>query len=317
MRVSTNQMFYSGTSNILNGQGDLYKTQNQLSTGRRILSPRDNPVDSTVALMTTQSKEVNATFMKNQEMAGETLSAMENQLGQATDLLQNILSRSIQGGNSSYNPQQKQAIAEELKRNLESLIDVANARDGEGNYLFAGNVTNAKPFAVTGSGGNYSLGGTTLVTYSGDDGTRTLQVGPSQDIATSESGQQVFMRITNASGDVQGRSIFDAVKNMIDNLDSSSGVTPAPSYDQALGDLHAALDHVSRIRASVGASLNQLEALNTASGDMSVQYESRLAKVEGLDYAEAISRLSQQQMQLQAAQQSFAKTSQLSLFNQI
>ena len=112
MRVSTNQMFYSGTSNILNGQGDLYKTQNQLSTGRRILSPRDNPVDSTVALMTTQSKEVNATFMKNQEMAGETLSAMENQLGQATDLLQNILSRSIQGGNSSYNPQQKQAIAE-------------------------------------------------------------------------------------------------------------------------------------------------------------------------------------------------------------
>ena len=102
---------------------------------------------------------------------------------------------------------------------------------------------------------------------------------------------------------------------MIDTLDSSSGVTPAPSYDQALNDLHASLDHVSRIRATVGSRMNQVDSLNSAGGDLAVQYETQLANLQGLDYAEAISRLNQQQMQLQAAQQSFAKTSQLSLFN--
>lgn len=317
MRISTNQMYYAGTTNIINGQSDIYKTQNQLSTGRKILTPRDNPVDSTLALMTTQSKEVNATFLKNQGMAADHLGDLDTQLGLASDLLQDVLSRSIQGGNSSYSPTQKQAIAEELKRRLESLVDIANARDGSGDYMFAGNTTNSKPFSVSGSGGNYSLGGTPIVSYSGDDGRRLLQVEASQDVATSESGQDVFMRVTNASGDLLGRSVFDAVKNMIDTLDSSSGVVPAPSYDQALGDLHASLDHISKARASVGARINQLDSLTEAGGDLSVKYETRLANLEGLDYAEAISRLSQQKMQLEASQQSFVKTSGLSLFNLI
>lgn len=317
MRISTSQMYYSGTTNIINGQSDIYKTQNQLSTGRKILSPRDNPVDSTLSLMTTQAKEVNATFLKNQGMASDHLADLDTQLGLASDLMQNVLSRAIQGGNSSYSPTQKQAIAEELRRRLDSLVDIANARDGSGDYMFAGNTTNAKPFDVSGTGGNYSLAGTPIVTYSGDDGRRLLQVEAAQDIATSESGQDVFMRVTNASGDLLGRSVFDAVKNMIDNLDSSSGVVPVPNYDQALGDLHASLDHISKARASVGARMNQLDSLTDAGGDLSVKYETRLANLEGLDYAEAISRLNQQKMQLEASQQSFVKTSALSLFNLI
>ena len=123
------------------------------------------------------------------------------------------------------------------------------------------------------------------------------------------------MRVLSADGTLNGRSVFDALQNMIDYLDSSSGVTPVPDYKQALGDLQDSLDHISRIRASVGARMNQVDSLTSAGGDLAVQYETRLADLEGLDYAEAISRLNQQQMQLQASQQSFAKTSSLSLFD--
>lgn len=315
MRVSTGQMYYAGTSNIINGQSDLVRTQNQLSTGRKILSPRDNPVDSTLSLMVTQSLEVNEGFMKSQGSASDRLAFMDTQLGAVSDLLQSVIERSVQGGNGSYSSEQKQAITEELKRSFESLVDLANTRDGSGEYVFAGNRSNQQPFQVDGNGGNYSLAGENSVTYLGDDGQRLLQVGNSQTVATSESGQNVFMRIQGSDGSITGRSVFDAVQNMIDTLDSSSGVTPAPSYDQALNDLHASLDHVSRIRATVGSRMNQVDSLNSAGGDLAVQYETQLANLQGLDYAEAISRLNQQQMQLQAAQQSFAKTSQLSLFN--
>jgi len=315
MRISTSQMYYSGTSNILNGQADMYKTQNQLSTGRKILSPRDNPVDSTLALMTTQAKEVNGTFLKNQGTASDHLAYVDSQLGAVTDLLQDVISRSVQGGNSSYSDQQKQAIAEELKRRFEGLVDIANTKDGAGEYIFSGNRTNVQPFSVTGSGGNYDLAGTTSVSYGGDDGRRLLHVEASQTVATSESGQEVFMRVMDSDGNLSGRSVFDSLQNMIDALDSASGVVPAPSYDQALDDLHTALDHVSRIRASVGSRMNQMDALTSAGADVAVQYDTRLANLEGLDYAEAISRLSQQKMQLEASQLSFTKVTQLSLFS--
>lgn len=315
MKVSTSQMFYSGTSNMLNNQAAVYRTQNQLSTGRAILSPRDNPVDSALALMTTQAKEVNASFLKNQGTASDRLAYLDAQLEQVSDLLQDVIARSVQGGNSSYGDADKQAIAEELKRRFEGLVDLANSKDATGAYVFAGNRTNAVPFAVTGSVGNYSLAGTPVVTYTGDDGQRLLQVESSQMVATSESGQNVFMRVMDADGNLNGRSVFDALQNMIDALDTSSGVTPTPSYDQALDDLHASLDHISRIRAGVGARMNQMDSLTSAGSDMAVQYETQLAKLEGLDYAEAISRLSQQQMQLQASQLSFKKTSELSLFD--
>lgn len=317
MRISTSQIFYSGTSNIINGQGDLYKTQNQLSTGRKILSPRDNPVDATLALLTTQSKEVNSAFLKNQGTAADRLGYIDTQLGAVSDLLQNVIERSVQGGNSSYSTQQKQAIAEELKRNFESLVDIANTKDGAGEYVFSGNRTNIKPFNVDGTGGNYSLAGTSVVSYAGDDGRRMLQVESSQTVATTESGQEVFMRVMDANGNLNGRSIFDSLRNMIDTMDSSSGVTPTPDYNQALADLHTALDHVSRVRASVGSSMNQMESLTNAGSDLAVQYDTQLANLEGLDYAEAISRLNQQKMQLEASQQSFVKTSQLSLFDLI
>lgn len=316
MRVSTSQMFYSGTSSMLDNQAALYKTQNQLATGRKNLTPRDNPVDASLALMTTQAQGMNANFLKNQGEANDRLAYIDTQLGAASDLLQDVISRSIQGGNSVYDSQQKQAIAEELKRRFEGLVDIANSKDGSGEYVFSGNRTQVQPFSVSGSGGTYDLAGTPRVSYNGDDGQRALQVGPAQTVATGQSGQAVFMRVMNPDGNLNGRSMFDALQNMIDVLDTSSGVTPAAgAYDQALADLQASLDHVSRVRASVGAQMNQMDALTNAGSDLAVQYESRLSKLEGLDYAEAISRLSQQQMQLQAAQQSFLKVSELRLFN--
>lgn len=333
MRISTSQMYYSGTSNLLNGQSDLYKTQNQLSTGRKILTPRDNPVDSTLALMTKQAKDVNATFLKNQGTASDHLAFLDTQLGSVSETMQSVLERSIQGGNSTYSPEQKQAIAAELRRRFEALVDVANTRNSAGDYVFAGNRTNVQPFVVSGQSGNYKLDAdptappdsdpaapldTNRVTYQGDDGKRLLQVENSQTVATSASGQEVFMRVVDSDGKLAGRSVFDSLQNMIDVLDPPAGFTPAAgAYDQALADLHSSLDHVSRIRASFGASMNQVDSLTSAGGDLAVQYDSRLANLEGLDYTEAISRLNQQQMQLQASQQSFVKTSQLSLFNML
>lgn len=313
MRISTSQMYAQGTANIISGQSDAYRTQEQLGTGRKILAPRDNPVDSALALMTEQAKGVNQTFMDNQGAAASRLSFMETQLGSISDLLVSAIERAAQGSNPDYTPLQKQPISDELKRHFGTLVNIANSTDGSGEYIFSGNRTATKPFVENGVGGNYSLTNT-IVSYNGDDGRHLVQVESTQTVSTSESGQAVFMRVTNPDGSLNGRSVFDALKNMIDNLD---GVAGAPSSAQSVDDLKNALGHILKARGNLGAQLNQVESLTTAGTDLSLQFDTRLSKLQGLDYAEAISRFNQQTVQLQASQQSFAKVSQLSLFNLI
>lgn len=315
MRISTSQMFYTATTNIQNIQSDQIKTQTQLSTQRRILTPKDDPVASAAALMTSQAKAVNSSFLSNQGVATDHLAYLDSSLGSVQNILKKAIELGTQGGNGSYSASQKQELATELKTNFDNLVNLANSKDGAGDYLFAGNRTNVQPFTVNGTGGNYSLSGTPIVSYNGDDGQRLLQVESSQTVATSESGQNVFMRVMDGSGNLGGRSVFDALQNMIDHLDSANGVTPTPDYSQALGDLQASLDHISNIRASVGARENQVEALNTAGTDLSLQYDSQLSKLQDVDNAAAMSQLSLQTFQLQTALQSFAKVSSLSLFN--
>ena len=135
-------------------------------------------------------------------------------------------------------------------------------------------------------------------------------------MATGENGADVFMQVKNAQGNVTGRSMFDSLQNLIDQLDPSSGVPfNTASYNQAVADISSTISHVSTVRASVGARLQSLESMSSAASDADLQYASRLSDLQDLDYTEAISKLSNYQMQLEAAQLSFKTTSQLSLFN--
>ena len=143
-----------------------------------------------------------------------------------------------------------------------------------------------------------------------------MQVTASKDMNVNENGLDVFMKVTDASGAVIGRSMFDSIQNMIDQLDSSSGVPYSQaSYSQAFSDIKNAITHVVTVRASVGARMNSLDSLTAAGKDVNFNYDTRLSEIQDLDYTEAISRFSNYQTQLQAAQLSFKQISQLSLFN--
>ena len=69
MRVSTNTVYEQGVFNILQGQSRLLKTQDQISTGRRVLTPADDPVAASRALEVSQSQAVNAQYMRNADSA--------------------------------------------------------------------------------------------------------------------------------------------------------------------------------------------------------------------------------------------------------
>lgn len=314
MRVSTSMIFNSGTSGIQSRQSELFKVQNQLSTGSRILTPEDDPIGASEVLTVSQSKGVNKQFLDNQANAKSKLGFLDTTLASVSDELQSIHERAIQAGNGSYSPAQRGMIAEELKQRMGDLIGLANTQDGTGLYIFSGYKTATVPFEVSGAAPPYELGAGTYVSYSGDAGKQSLQVTSSKDMATSENGLDVFMTVKDASGNVTGRSLFDGLQNMIDILDGTQPFTAA-SYSQALGDASAAIDHIGNVRASVGARMQAVSSLTSTGEDVGFLYDTRLSDLQGLDYTAAISEFSKLQMQLEAAQISFKQTSQMSLFN--
>lgn len=317
MRVSTSLIFNTGTSGIQNLQSSLYRLQNQLSTGRRILAPEDDPIGASESLQVGQSKAVNSQYLNNQANASTKLSYLDSTLSGVQDELLAIKDRAIQAGNASYSPEQRGMIAEELKQRMSSLISYANTQDGEGQYIFSGYKTATQPFQINAGGTPpYALGAQTYVSYSGDSGRLALQVTASQQMATSENGQDVFMQVKDAQGNPTGRSLFDSLQNMINILDPSSGQPfDSTMYSQSLADMSSAIDHVSTVRARVGANMQALDSLTANGQDIGFLYDSRLSDLQDLDYTAAISQFTQNQTQLQAAQLSFKQTSQLSLFN--
>ena len=305
MRISTMQIYNGGTAGIQNLQSDLYSAQNQVSTRRRIVTPKDDPIGAAQALMVTQAGAVNELYLKNQGAADSKLSALDSTLQGINEELVNIYEKSIAAGNGAYSDSDRKAIAAELTERLDSLVSLANTQDGNGRYVFAGFQSTTKPFSGS------------PITYAGDDGQQKLQVTASQFVTTNLSGNDVFVNVVDANGVSTGQSMFQSVQDMITFLNTPGGSAGSPAYTDALKNISASIDNVLRNQATVGARQSSLESMSNTAEDRKVQYAQQLSAIEDLDYAKAITEISQKKLQLEATQATFAKTAQLSLFSYI
>ena len=130
MRIATKTIYDNGVSQLNTLQAQLQKTQMQLSTGRRVVTPSDDPVASARALEVSQSKEMNVQFGSNRSSAKGSLSLVDNTLANTDDLLQEIKTKVIAAGNPSFTLADREALAKELDGRLNDLLGQANATDG-------------------------------------------------------------------------------------------------------------------------------------------------------------------------------------------
>lgn len=322
MRISTNMIYSSGTNGILNNQAAQLKTYNQITSGRRVVTPEDDPVAASQVLINTQAQEVNKRYMENQGQAKDSLKLVETQLNSAVNVLQEVLDKTIQAGNTTLNDANRAAIAEELQVRLDEMVALSNSQDGNGHYLFSGYQSTVRPFNITANTGPYN-NTNSYVTFAGDQGVRELQVDASRQMEITESGVDIFMRVRDRNGNVSDQSVFDTMKNLIDTLKTPVANDPVAkaalpgAISSALDDLYAAKDNAVSVRSTVGAKLGELDSLASASSDIDIQYSSIISDLRDLDYASALSDLSKQQVQLQASQKAFMSVSSLSLFSML
>lgn len=191
MRISTHQLQQQGINTVLRQQTLVSKTQQQLSTGQRILTPADDPVGASRALELTQAISINNQYQSTIDTARSRLNLEESTLNGINNLLQNVRTLAVQANNSTLSDNDRTSIAIEVRQRLDEVLSLANNKDGNGDYLFAGYKSQTLPFTRTAAG---------TYTYNGDQGQRFLQVGPTRQVAVDDSGTAVFQTIRNGNG---------------------------------------------------------------------------------------------------------------------
>ena len=195
-RISTGMMFSQSLSSMLGRQKQLNTLQEQLATGQKLVTAKDDPVAAGTAVGLDRTLAELERFGKNANMVGNRLGLQENLLVQAGDYMIRVNELAIQANNGALSAQDREAIAAELRSIHDGMLSVANSTDGSGRYLFGGSADDAVPFSRTAGG----------VAYNGDQTQRRVEIAPETFVADATPGSEIFMRVRTGDGTVDAQA---------------------------------------------------------------------------------------------------------------
>ena len=306
MQISTAFIFDRATTQMSNAMNALSKSQAQIATGKQILNPSDAPdqaammarIKATIARQDNYSKALD-TVQARLDLESTTLSS-------ASDVLVRIKELAIQATNGTQGTVSRTAIATEMQGLRNQLLSLANARDTTGNYIFAGSKVSTPAFEADATG---------AVSYQGDQTRMNIAVGDQRQLPLNRPGTNAFVRVvrTDSAGVSSGTGFFQSVDDLITAVKGGDRT----NMTRGLTEMDALHTGVVLAQADSGTSMKVVEQQGIMLDDTKITLKTALSKVEDLDMATAITQMQKQMVSLEAAQASFAKISQLSLFKYI
>jgi len=309
MQISTNFLFDRASKQMGSLQNDLAKSQAQISVQKQVMSPSDAPDQNSVITRLKSVLTHNEGYTKALDAVQTRLESESTTLSSASDVLVRIKELAIQASNGTQGKTSRAAIATEMKGLRDQLLSLANATDTTGNYIFSGSKVNTPAFASDPNG---------VVSYQGDQTRMSVAVGDQRNIALNRPGTNAFVRVvrSDGAGGNTGVGFFQAIDDLIAGVRATDG-TGGPALSRGLNEMDDLHRGVVLAQAESGTDMKVVEQQNAVLDDTQLTLKTALASVEDLDMAAAITLMQKQLLSLEAAQSSFAKVSQLSLFKYI
>ncbi|MDU7741414.1 MAG: flagellar hook-associated protein FlgL [Citrobacter sp.] len=298
MRISTQMMYQQNMRGITNSQAEWMKFGEQMSTGKRVINPSDDPIAASQAVVLSQAQAQNSQY---------TLAR------QVTTAIQTAQEKIVSAGNGTLSDDDRASLATDLQGIRDQLMNLANSTDGNGRYIFGGYKTESAPFAQT--DGAYS-GGTTNVTQQ-VDASRTMVIG--------HTGDKIFASLTSNAvpeppGSTQEKNLFKMLDSAIDALntpiagnDAAKDIAAA-AIDKTNRGLKNSLNNVLSVRAELGTQLSELSSLDSLGADRALGQTQQMSNLVDVDWNAAISSYVMQQAALQASYKAFTDMQGMSLF---
>ncbi|WP_041543272.1 flagellar hook-associated protein FlgL [Oceanimonas sp. GK1] len=296
MRVSTGQIQRIMMQSMQQGGADYGKLLQQMGSGDRILKPSDDPL-ATVRLQGID-KEISAIaqYEKNAVQVQSRLGQQETQIDAMKDILLRLRDMTVEAGNGTYNLAERQALTQEMESLKATLLDLVNARNEEGHYLFSGSQTEVPAVVETAPG---------VFAYQGDDYQRQVAIANGVTVAANDTAEGLMFNGGNLLQDVHG---------FIQLLDTATGDISASVADM-LNSLDKGIGNLTRTLTDIGGRINGLEQVVATHGEMKVFGQGLHNELSALDYGEAAMNMQQMLLALQSSQQAFVNVNKLSLFS--
>lgn len=191
MRISTQHIFNLANINMADANEAIYKTQEQISTGKKIQSAADDPVAAVRINNLTNYLDTIDQYEKNITTAKNNLSLEESALDSINNLLQRLEELAIQAGNTAtLTPAEYNAIASEVNSRTDELLSLVNTQNSHNDYIFAGFKSDSPAFA-----GDLLTG----FQFQGDEGQLSIQVDKNTFVKSSDSGKAIFVDVQSDS----------------------------------------------------------------------------------------------------------------------
>ncbi|GAC11341.1 flagellar hook-associated protein FlgL [Paraglaciecola chathamensis] len=253
MRISTGQLYDRSIRAVLDNQDDLSDVQQQLSTGKKLLRPSDDPVGSAQVIRLTEEIDLINQYNKNNNLLTNSIEQEETILGNVTDNIQRARQLMIQAGNGILDVDDRKAIAIEIGQIRDQIFDAMNSQSANGEYIFAGyqSATPAFSYTAGASGNKYA--------FEGDEGLNEIRISNTFSLAMNNSGQTVFedvyarldSQITSSSG-VASASTRISTQNEFDQFHSQN-YDPVVAANNEFQISISAADQVTITNVGTGA----------------------------------------------------------------
>lgn len=292
MRIGTSYMYDAWTQNIESASTNMFNLEQQLSSGKRINQPSDDPYGTTAALNMTSIQSTLTQYNSNLQIGQTSLKFSESAISDTNSLAQQAYSLAIEASNSTADQTGLNAIMQQISGMQSRVISLANTQGPNGEYIFAGQKTSVQPF---------TLSGTTL-TYNGDTNAINIPAGPNQTLQTN----------------VPGGGIFDTFYAQLQQFktDLASG-SPGVISSVDIKNLQNMSSQLSQVQGDIGGRMQNAQDWTDQNTQRITDLAGQISTYTDINYAQVTTQYASAQTAYQAALQVTASAQKMSLLNYI
>jgi flagellar hook-associated protein 3 FlgL len=277
----------------------LSKTQQELSSGKRINKPSDDPYGASRAVQLNSDLAGLSAYKRNVDDGTSWLQATDSALLNVNNLVQRVRELLVQAGNDSGGQTARNNEADEIDQLIDAVKQEGNTTYA-GQYIFAGTATTAAP---------YQLGGPD--TYGGNTTAIDRQIGPSTNVQVNTDISQLF---GSGQAAADGK-LLNTLRDIAQHMRGGTTADANALRTTDLANLDSNMDTLGQIEANVGATLNRFSLATSRIQDLQSSQTKLLSQTQDADFAQAAIDYSTQQASYNAALRASANIVQSSLLD--
>ncbi len=303
MKISTSYYFDRATSLITQGQAQVAQTQTRLSTGKNLIRPSDAPDTALAIERLQQSVQIQENLSAKLKVVLERYRDEETALNSISNVAIRVKELAIQAANDTLGPEGRRTIATEIRALRDQVFAFANTRNTDGVYLFSRDRALTPAFQVGTDG---------RIAYTGDRTEADPQNSSLERVQPLSVPVDPFERVLRSvDGELRGVGFFDVFEDLALAIETGEPV----DMQRGIAEIDTVYGNITGALADNGARQAALGVQQQFIDESILQLQTTLSDVRDLDYTEAIARMNKQMLALEAAMNSFSRTSQLNLFN--